>query len=263
MCAMRSAGYAGSTGRYAAPVRVTAQIASTDSTERGSATATSTLRARRRARSARGPAGWRRRPAPRRSAPRRRKTTACPSGFAATAAAMSSGSVAGRPRRDRRCGRAIRRARPATGSAAPRPAVRGPPRSRSSRRRKRSANSSIVGIVEQISGKGELTQHARGCRSPVSRSVRARSNLAVSTSKSTVVTRSPGSSKLRSGRFSNDSATWNSGWRACERAGLSTSTSRSNGTSAWANACRSVLRAGRAVRRSSWRPAPRCAAPGC
>ncbi|SLH48266.1 Uncharacterised protein [Mycobacteroides abscessus subsp. abscessus] len=36
--------------------------------------------------------------------------------------------------------------------------------------------------------------------------------------------------------------TWNSGWWACERAGLSTSTSRSNGTSACANAARSVRR---------------------
>ena len=31
--------------------------------------------------------------------------------------------------------------------------------------------------------------------------------------------------------FCSTSITWNSGWRACERAGLSTSTSRSNGTS--------------------------------
>ena len=33
--------------------------------------------------------------------------------------------------------------------------------------------------------------------------------------------------------FWNASITWNSGWRASERAGLSTSTSRSNGRSWW------------------------------
>ena len=41
--------------------------------------------------------------------------------------------------------------------------------------------------------------------------------------------------------FWNDSTTWNSGCRAVERAGLSTSTSRSNGTSACAKAARSAV----------------------
>ncbi|SLH22796.1 Uncharacterised protein [Mycobacteroides abscessus subsp. abscessus] len=53
----------------------------------------------------------------------------------------------------------------------------------------------------------------------------------------------PGSCRVACLVFWNASITWNSGCLACERAGLSTSTSRSNGTSACANACRSVSRA--------------------
>ncbi|SLG99850.1 Uncharacterised protein [Mycobacteroides abscessus subsp. abscessus] len=52
----------------------------------------------------------------------------------------------------------------------------------------------------------------------------------------------PGSSSEVRPRFWNDSITWNSGCRAWDRAGLSTSTSRSNGTSACAKAARSRSR---------------------
>ncbi len=42
--------------------------------------------------------------------------------------------------------------------------------------------------------------------------------------------------------FANVSITWNSGWWASDLAGLSTSTSRSNGTSWWEYAARSAVR---------------------
>ena len=56
--------------------------------------------------------------------------------------------------------------------------------------------------------------------------------LLVATGSKLAVT--PGSSaKLTGALFWNASITWNSGCRASDRAGLSTSTSRSNGTSWW------------------------------
>jgi hypothetical protein len=61
----------------------------------------------------------------------------------------------------------------------------------------------------------------------------ARSNLAVALATGSNRVASPGTSKRAAALFWNASITWNSGWCDSERAGLSTSTSRSNGSSAW------------------------------
>ena len=60
-----------------------------------------------------------------------------------------------------------------------------------------------------------------------------RSNLALALATGSKPVLSPGSSRLTSALFCSTSITWNSGWRASERAGLITSTSRSNGSSWW------------------------------
>src|ERR1700730_16342408 len=61
----------------------------------------------------------------------------------------------------------------------------------------------------------------------------ARSNLAVAVATGSNRVASPGTSKRAAALFWNASITWNSGWCDSDRAGLSTSTSRSNGSSAW------------------------------
>ncbi|NCL75123.1 hypothetical protein AIIKEEIJ_02573 [Rhodococcus sp. YH1] len=81
------------------------------------------------------------------------------------------------------------------------------------------------------------------CSSYRSLTIRCRSNCDVPPSRSIGATVRPASSSSVRCWFWNEKPTWNSGCRAVERAGLSTSTSRSNGTSACANACRSVSRA--------------------
>ncbi len=91
--------------------------------------------------------------------------------------------------------------------------------------------------VEQVRRVGECNGIAG--LGPDSRTVTCRSNFAAAESNSTSETaRSP---RVNSAfpRFWNVSITWNSGCRACERAGSRISTSRSNGTSACPNAARS------------------------
>ncbi|GAA3624837.1 hypothetical protein GCM10022419_133020 [Nonomuraea rosea] len=61
--------------------------------------------------------------------------------------------------------------------------------------------------------------------------------------------RTPGRSTAACATFCTVSRTWNSGWRASERLGVSSSTSFSNGTSWWENADRLVSR----TRASTWR----------
>ena len=60
-----------------------------------------------------------------------------------------------------------------------------------------------------------------------------RSNLALAEATGSNAVVSPASSRLTAALFCNVSITWNSGCRASERAGLITSTSRSNGMSWW------------------------------
>ena len=62
-----------------------------------------------------------------------------------------------------------------------------------------------------------------------------RSNFALAVAIGCGVTASPGSSSVAApaSPASNASITWNSGCRDSDRAGLSTSTSRSNGSSWW------------------------------
>ena len=60
-----------------------------------------------------------------------------------------------------------------------------------------------------------------------------RSNLALALATGSKPVLSPASSRLTSALFCSTSITWNSGCRDSERAGLSTSTSRSNGSSWW------------------------------
>ena len=60
-----------------------------------------------------------------------------------------------------------------------------------------------------------------------------RSNLALALAIGSNALRSPGNSSRTAALFCNASITWNSGCRDSERAGLSTSTSRSNGRSWW------------------------------
>ncbi|MQY32011.1 hypothetical protein NRB56_76250 [Nocardia sp. RB56] len=73
-------------------------------------------------------------------------------------------------------------------------------------------------------------------------STSCRSNFAVSIGRSTPLTVSPGNSSEFCPVFWNDSITWNSGCRACDRAGFRISTSRSNGRSECPNAAMSAAR---------------------
>ncbi|ODA69123.1 hypothetical protein APS67_006727 [Streptomyces sp. AVP053U2] len=70
----------------------------------------------------------------------------------------------------------------------------------------------------------------------------SRSNLATGAPVGTVSVPRPGRSRTASALFCTVSATWKSGWRARERAGASSSTSRSKGTSWWARADRPLSR---------------------
>ncbi len=70
----------------------------------------------------------------------------------------------------------------------------------------------------------------------------SRSNLATPVSSRHGSMESPSMSRAAGGLFWKVRATWNSGWRAIERAGLTSSTSRSNGRSWCAYAARSVSR---------------------
>src|SRR5713101_4832891 len=69
-----------------------------------------------------------------------------------------------------------------------------------------------------------------------------RSNLALALETGSMLALSPESSNCTGALFCNASITWNSGWCDSDRAGLSTSTSRSNGTSWWLYADRLLAR---------------------
>ena len=96
-----------------------------------------------------------------------------------------------------------------------------------------------AGLVEQVAG---VFQHAldAGRRAVGRRAARLsptdRSNFALAVAIGCGRHREPGSSSAGACpavSVSNASITWNSGCRDSDRAGLSTSTSRSNGSSAW------------------------------
>ena len=105
-----------------------------------------------------------------------------------------------------------------------------------------------------------VRQRAARRAPPTGRTWRSRSRAAAA------VTASPGSSRAEPALrpLSNASITWNSGCRDSDRAGFSTSTSRSNGSS-WCAIGRKVAAPapGRSARGSSDCPTCRCAAPAC
>ena len=92
-----------------------------------------------------------------------------------------------------------------------------------------------------------------------------RSNFALAVATGCGRTASPGRSSPPPPRSaSNASITWNSGCRDSDRAGLSTSTSRSNGRSWHGHRPQGCRRApGRSARGSPGCPTCRCAAPAC
>src|SRR5262245_31285854 len=69
-----------------------------------------------------------------------------------------------------------------------------------------------------------------------------KSNFALAPATGSTLTLSPSSSSCAGALFCNANITWNSGWCANERAGLSASTSRSNGSSWWLYAERLLAR---------------------
>ncbi|CAM5625251.1 hypothetical protein SGRIM128S_08646 [Streptomyces griseomycini] len=118
--------------------------------------------------------------------------------------------------------------------------------SASSRRTQRAASASAVGrsnrsvLYSRTPRSPSLAASVRSCRANV------RSTLAVEVPTSYGAVEAPGSRRVcdtpDSAVLLSASATWKSGCRARERSGASSSTSRSNGTSWWAYAARSVSR---------------------
>ena len=89
-----------------------------------------------------------------------------------------------------------------------------------------------AGAIEQVGG---VLEHAVDShRGAIAAALLAKTDgeveLVVAATGSNAVV-SPGRSKPAGALFWNASITWNSGWRASERAGLTTSTRRSNGSS--------------------------------
>ena len=90
-------------------------------------------------------------------------------------------------------------------------------------------------LIEQIRGDGHRSpQAARAVPAGYLRHDDSRSNLACARPVGTGVAVTSGRSAARAATvpmFCKVSITWNSGWRASDRSGATTSTSRSNGTS--------------------------------
>ena len=87
--------------------------------------------------------------------------------------------------------------------------------------------------VEQVGGVFQCPVDPRrlAVRAALLARLRNKSNLALAVSTGSTTATSPGRSRLAGALFCSASITWNSGWRDSERAGLMTSTSRSNGKS--------------------------------
>ncbi len=93
-----------------------------------------------------------------------------------------------------------------------------------------SSNRSVANSTDPVSPAG------RPASSVVSARLMARSTRAVAVESGAAVMFTPGNSALVTGRFCSANVTWNTGWCAMDRTGLSTSTSCSKGTSWCSNA---------------------------
>ena len=154
---------------------------------------------------------------------------------AATCAANSSGKVAGGTARAvsfhaAQDGVRARRAPECRGCRSPARAPQPPPPAAepaappAPRRSPRSNRSVAYSSTPVDPGRRAVRRRAARQGSATGRTWRSRSRPA------RTPPRSPGSSRPTGALFCNASITWNSGWRDSERAGLSTSTSRSNGS---------------------------------